>query len=320
MAGDTRGVRTADLRARRRSRDVRHNQLIDRRAPRIAVLALAGVVLVAALAGAAHSAFFLLFRPTAATSGDRVVVRLAGTPATFTLDRRVKPLRPAMRVYLVPSEIAKTVRSRFDLRISFVGELVPDRNAHGLLTFTVPPLDTADYVAAVWCPGCAAPSSGRTFFVLSVDESVRPRFRPLMSLHVGMPSATTTCPVTRPNRVLPPAPGQGFPGLRYGNGLLSTAVSSDGGLLTQRDQNGTSSTKLAWLPRKGFTGTLTVGGERLDAAAPPMRVLAVYWGHDTQTGRGGWATPVVFPSEGCWRITGRVRDVTVSYVVRVMGV
>jgi hypothetical protein len=276
-------------------------------------------VIAGALAATAHGALFLLFKPTAATTGDRVVVRLGGTPATFTLDRRVKPLRPAIRVYLVRNEVANSVRSRFDRRISFVGELHPDRNGHGLLTFSVPPLDTGDYVAAAWCPGCASSNSGRTFFVLPVDESVPPRYRPLQSLRVDMPSATTSCPVTRPNRVLPPAPGQGFPGLRYGNGLLSTAVSSDGGLLTQRDRDGTFSTKLGWLPRKGFTGRLTVRGERLDAAAPPLRVLAVYWGYDTQTGRGGWATPVVFLSDGCWRITGRVGDVSLSYVVRVVA-
>jgi hypothetical protein len=50
-----------------------------------------------------------------------------------------------------------------------------------------------------------------------------------------------------------------------------------------------------------------------------MKVLGVVWGHDSY-GRGGWASAVKFPSEGCWRISGRVRDITLSYVVRVIGV
>jgi hypothetical protein len=43
----------------------------------------------------------------------------------------------------------------------------------------------------------------------------------------------------------------------------------------------------------------------------------VRWGYSS-TGRGGWASAVVFAGEGCWRITGRVRDVSLTFVVRVV--
>jgi hypothetical protein len=49
-----------------------------------------------------------------------------------------------------------------------------------------------------------------------------------------------------------------------------------------------------------------------------MRVLGVFWG-SSSTGRSGWASPVEFPSEGCWRISGRVRDITLTYVVKVVS-
>jgi hypothetical protein len=48
-----------------------------------------------------------------------------------------------------------------------------------------------------------------------------------------------------------------------------------------------------------------------------MRVRAVNWGYSS-TGRGSWASAVSFPGEGCWRITGRVRDVSLTYVVKVV--
>jgi hypothetical protein len=50
-----------------------------------------------------------------------------------------------------------------------------------------------------------------------------------------------------------------------------------------------------------------------------MQVLSVNWGHSLSTGRGSWMSAVTFPSEGCWRINGRVRDVSLSYVVRVVA-
>lgn len=146
----------------------------------------------------------------------------------------------------MPNRIAGEVSSRFDPRLHFVGRLVPDRNARGILAFTVPPLDTDDYVVAAWCPGCARYSLGRTFFVQSVPDVSR--YRKLMGLRIQTPTAT--CPVTKG---------------RYGNGFLSTTVSGeDGVLVARRDPDGTLFQKLWWLPRPGFTGVLTVRGERLE--------------------------------------------------------
>ncbi|HLG09032.1 MAG TPA: hypothetical protein VI409_10240 [Gaiellaceae bacterium] len=272
---------------------------------RFGVLVLAAAVVAAVVAASAHAALFFLFKPTTARAGDLVTVRLGGTPATFTLDQRERPFQRPLRLYLVRNRVAGEISTRFDPRLHFIGALVPDRNVRGVLTFTVPPLDTDTYVVAAWCPGCAKHSLGRTFSVLPIPRVSR--YRDLMGLRVRLPSAMETCPVT----------GEG----RYGNGLLSTTLPADGVLLARREPDGSLFQKLPWLPRAGLTGVLTVRGERLDAPSPRMGVLSVNWGYASSgpAARGSWASAVSFPSEGCWRISGRVRDVTLSYVVKVVA-
>ena len=205
------------------------------------------------------------------------------------------------------------MRTRFDRRLHFIGSLAPDRYVRGTLAFTVPPLDTDEYAVAAWWPGDARYGRRTTFFVWPVGQDTASRYRPLMLLRVQMPPATETCPVTVPK------PGPSRWG-NYGNGLLSTGLPRDGVLVARRDPDGTLFDKLGWLPH-GFTGVLTVRGERLDATSPPMRVLSVNWGYASigPASRGSWASAVTFPSEGCWRITGRVRDVSLIYVVRVVA-
>lgn len=267
---------------------------------------MTAVVVAATIASSAYAALFFLFDPTTATAGDVVTVRLGGTPASFTLDERERPFQKAIRLYLVPNRVAGKIRLRFDPRLSFIGRVVPDRNGRGVLSFRVPPLDTGAYALAYWCPGCARHDFGRTFGVQTVPEVSR--YRRLMGLRVQMPSATKTCPVS----------GEGV----YGNGLLSAWLPPDGVLVRPREPDGTFFDKLGWRPHRTFPNTLTVRGERLDAPSPPLRVLSVNWGYAIVPGRpkiGSWASAVKFPSEGCWKLTGRVQDVSLSYVVKVVA-
>lgn len=98
-------------------------------------------------------------------------MRLGGTPPRFTLDERVRPLKRPIRLYLVPNDVAGEVSSRADARLHFVGRLVPDRNGRGLLNFRVPPLDTAPYAVAAWCPDCARHSFGKSVLNPSSQHS-----------------------------------------------------------------------------------------------------------------------------------------------------
>ncbi|MGH3133474.1 MAG: hypothetical protein ACRDNY_07000 [Gaiellaceae bacterium] len=269
------------------------------------MLASLAAVIAAVVASSAAAALFFLFEPGSAEPGDVVTVRLGGTPAGFTLERRERPFRRAIRVYLVPNGVAADVTSRFDPRLHFIGSLVPDAYGHGVLMFTAPPLDSGVYAVAAWCRQCATSSFGRTFFVLPVSRFTLSRF-PGMLLRLRMPPATETCPVS----------GEGT----YGNGLLSTRLPPGGVLSTRRDEDGLFQ-KLGWLPHRPFPDALTVRGERLDAPSPPMRVLGVFWGYASSgpAANGSWASAVKFPSAGCWRISARVQDVTLSYVVRVVA-
>ncbi len=157
-----------------------------------------------------------------------------------------------------------------------------------------------------------ASSAGAALFLLFTPTAARSGNWVTVRLdgRLGIATPTKPCPVTR---------GRG-PEERYGNGLLSTRVASTGTLMVQREAGGSLSTKLGWLPHKGLKGHLVVRGERLDAPGK-LRVLGVHWGHASRgpAASGSWASAVQFPSEGCWRITGRVGDVALSYVVRVVA-
>lgn len=316
--------------ADRRNRDTRHNLgIASGRLIRLVALVLAAAVVAGGMAEIAPGALFVLFRPTAAQPGEVVTVRTGGTPATFTLRHRKKPFRQPIRLYLVPNTVADEVHNRFDKRLHFVGQLAPDRNGRGILNFTVPPLDTDDYAAAAWCPGCARYSFGGTFFVLRVGEDIVPRYRPLMLLQVEMPSATETCPVTIPNSTTRP-PGLGappaFPGFGrsprwHTNGFLWTALPLDGVYHPPGPQwvepDGAFSAKLYWFAA-GVGGALALKGERIDAVSPALVIDRVNRGQWSGLRRGSvWATPVTFPSEGCWKLTVQVKDVSLSFVLKV---
>ena len=164
----------------------------------------------------------------------------------------------------------------------------------------MPPLGTGTYSVAVSCPGCAGPRGSG----VSVPSGT--------SVRVVTDARPDSCPATTPGGL--GGKGEGM----HGNGLLSVFVGADGTNLGQRESDGAISDKLGWIPRTGLDGTLRVTGQRLDAPSPPMRVLAVTWSYSS-AGKGSWASAVVFPSEGCWRLTGRVEDVSLTYVVRVVG-
>jgi hypothetical protein len=141
--------------------------------------------------------------------------------------------------------------------------------------------------------------------------------------HVPPPAPQTEveCAVTKPNGVAAgveqPAPGS------YGNRELSvgpfglwpegTVVFKPGGpgFVTR---NGSLGMKFGWL--RGVSGRLRITGRRLDAEAPPLRAEVP----DGYGDRGFQATYVIFPTPGCWEVTGRVGDSSVTFVTKVVKV
>lgn len=276
-------------------------------AGRLALLVSLAALLAAAAPEAGRASLFFLFEPVSAKPGETVTVRTGGTPKGFTSAQARRPFQRPIRVYLVPNAAAAQVRTRFDARLHFVGSLVPDAQGRGKLAFTVPPLDAGAYAVAAWCPGCARFSFGRTFFTLPVGAGIAPHYRPFMLLNVQPLSFSRGCPVTIPNGSTPP--GALRAPHHHGNGLLWTGLAPDRALgLLQED--GSYFDKLRWTTI--LSAPLTFRAVRLDATAQPAR-----WKANEGGSAGSWATAVWFPSAGCWRLTTRVGDVSLSVVVRV---
>lgn len=264
-------------------------------------------------ANARGALFFLVDRPVAAPN-DRVTVRTGATPRAFDLRQRLKPFQRAVRVYLVRTDGAAEVHTRSDRRLFFVASIVPDRNGRGSATFSVPPLDAGAYTLAYSCPGCAAYSRGRTFFVQR-PEQFAARYRAQALLRIA---ATDACPVTLPNGNRPP--GQPRNVTWYGNGLLWAGVHADGVYRAPSSQisaDGSIGNKLLWVTTPPWDKP-TLTGERIDAPAQPLRVSGVNTGSFSGAANPSHMTPVSFPTAGCWRLRARLGNLSLVYVVRVV--
>ena len=266
-------------------------------------LALVAAALVALAAPAnARAALVFLFDQPNASPNERVTLRTAGTPNGFTLRQRAKPLQRPVRVYLVRTDLAVEVHSRLDPRLRFLASIALDQRGRALVTLSVPPLDSGTYTLAYWCPGCTTANSGRTFFVQRSGLRI---------------SATQTCPVTLPNANRPP--GQPRNVSWYGNGLLWAGVSAEGVYAVSADDveaDGSIFNKLLWVTTPPWSRP-TISGERIDATAPPLHVRAVNRGSFSSAAQPSFMSAVDFPTAGCWRLTARVEDVSLSYVVEV---
>jgi hypothetical protein len=133
--------------------------------------------------------------------------------------------------------------------------------------------------------------------------------------------AIAECVVTTPNGIAAGEP-QSDPS-SYGNREISvgpfglwpegTVVfrPSGAGFITR---DGALGMKFGW--RRGISGALTIEGRRLDGTAPPLRaeVPHGYGEHGFQ------ASYVIFPTPGCWEVTGRVSEASVTFVTKVVKI
>lgn len=135
------------------------------------------------------------------------------------------------------------------------------------------------------------------------------------------PDKNFQCKVSKPNGI---AAGQDQPARgSYGNHQVSvgpfglwpngTIVFKPGGAgFVTRD--GALGMKFGWL--RGVSGELRIEGRRLDAEAPPLRSEVPCCYED----RGFQASYLIFPTPGCWEVTGRVGDASVTFVTKVVKI
>jgi hypothetical protein len=122
-----------------------------------------------------------------------------------------------------------------------------------------------------------------------------------------------SCPVTTPNGLQLPAEmkqGSRNPYL-HGNGKLWTILPINGILVLTPEKDGSIGDKFPWW--RTVRGSLTIQGRRLDGAASTLRsnIPAGYGATGFQS------TGIFFSGEGCWEITGRVSDATLTFVLNV---
>src|SRR5262249_24774011 len=86
-------------------------------------------------------------------------------------------------------------------------------------------------------------------------------------------------------------------------------------ILTQDEvgPDGRLSMKFGWY--RLTSGYLTITGRRLDASAPPASGLTFPGGYGLT---GFNASGVIFPTEGCWQVTGRVGRGALTFVTFVI--
>lgn len=115
-------------------------------------------------------------------------------------------------------------------------------------------------------------------------------------------AAAFTCPRTVSNSTI------------YGNAYLSVIVGWLDGVLRFKEGFGTRyadgarGVKVAW-DRK-VHGQLSITGRRLDGPAPPLRAEVLEGYGDI----GGQTTAVIFPTDGCWEVTGTVAGHSLTVV------
>ena len=103
----------------------------------------------------------------------------------------------------------------------------------------------------------------------------------------------------------------------YGNESLQAALPGDGTIVFKPggagfvDRDGALGIKFPW--RRLVPGMLRIGGRRLDGEAPPARAYMSEGYGD----RGFQPSYLVFPTPGCWEITGGLGEARLTFVLRV---
>ncbi len=124
------------------------------------------------------------------------------------------------------------------------------------------------------------------------------------------------CPVTQPNGSLPPgtqsSPNTDDPNL-YGNGELWTVLQPGGKvLLSPENQLTDGSFEITWPWYLSAEGQLTIEGKRLFGEAVPLQYELAEPFNNFQ------GSTLIFPTTGCWEITGRAGSASLTFVTEVL--
>jgi hypothetical protein len=159
-----------------------------------------------------------------------------------------------------------------------------------------------------------------TMFVLLLAAASACGATPGTSTRNASSGLTGGCTVTIPNGSTVPGQIGSSPGQIasrdsvYGNGKLSVALQPNGRIVAKPDpllHDGSISMKFMWW--RGVNGNLQITGRRLDAPAPPARGDVPGGYGDT----GFQVSGIIFPTPGCWEVTGSVSLISLTFVTEV---
>ena len=130
-------------------------------------------------------------------------------------------------------------------------------------------------------------------------------------------ASPVTCPVTHPNGDMPPGSGDPHYVGGYGNDALWTNLWMWGGgpvpVQADPDRPGRTHGPEKWAWHRYVPGELTIEGRRMDGEAPPLRSHVPHGYGEI----GFQVSGLDFPMPGCWEVTGRVGDASLTFVVLV---
>jgi hypothetical protein len=124
-----------------------------------------------------------------------------------------------------------------------------------------------------------------------------------------------TCPATVPNGATPQ--GESQSDLHHGNGELFVALWPEGRIIFEPGgpgeirEDGSLAMKFPWWRGDGIVGQLEITGRNRSGDGPPIEAIIPDGYGDT----GFQSTAIVFPSEGCWEITGRAGEAELTVIV-----
>jgi hypothetical protein len=157
-------------------------------------------------------------------------------------------------------------------------------------------------VAVCLLAGIESVSSASAHAALHVQSQMRP-----------------VCAVTFPNGSTPPGTATAalppVPPVFHGNGKLWVKLWPLGVIVATASviqPDGSIAIKLPWW--RNLNGALTITAVRLDTHAPAVKA-------DVPAGYGNYGfqpSDVVFPTQGCWKVTGRVGKTSLGFVVLVV--
>jgi hypothetical protein len=161
--------------------------------------------------------------------------------------------------------------------------------------------------AALLTAGCFGSSTSNPH---GPDESASTTPRSVTP--VSIPSGT--CPLSLPNGRMPP--GVNDVGANHGNGKMWTTMWPHNVLIATPDYieaDGSVWMKWPWWWRRRFGRELAITGRRLNGDAPPLTAY-VPDGYEVGFAPSG----ITFPREGCWEVTGRVGEASLTFVTLVL--